>query len=696
VRKSGGLLRWENAPHSTGVNVDSGISSFLESECGKKLLADYAMAKECVKLTPKHLPLGCPPAVELRRALFERPLKVLFELERELHERTCPSCPRKDVVLSGWGSLKQSILVRDITASKLEGILAVSAIVRSISRRQRIEPFMIRMCCKGVEPCADVVASPDSNPYIEAMELLECEKPKPDWRSSVFKDLAVVKLEDLPEKLPFGSIPEAWRFHAHGSLARNIKPGDKGVFYVTLLPKRDRSGWKLVPVILGYDLIEEEPLKVLGITPSVEEARKVMQKYERWRISLLASIAPNICCLFRLKEALLLSILGGVEEEGPGGRVRGRVHQLIISDPSIGKTTTLEYLRKVFPKFEIVSGASSSGVGLTVSLNKSQGGEWEVIAGAIPTVGDGVVAVDEIDKLSDEDRKHLNTVMEEGVIRLAKAGITTTIRAPATIIGSGNPKSGRYDPTQPITKNVNVPADLLSRFDLIWVLTARDVIPPGMSPEEYAELVSAFAMRGHEIAPPIPPEEVRTFLLGARQLKPKMSREAEQLLRDYFKKLYTASLSSEELPLMITPRQLGSLRRLAQAYAKLFLSDVVTERHARLAVQIFSESLATFGIDPGFGVPDMRAPVIGAFRSKEELIEAVVNAVLSEVSARGAGNEVVISKEHVLKKLEKFPLSRRYSKEKLAREILAQIMTRLQRQGKTVAWKDRDRIMAYF
>lgn len=53
---------------------------------------------------------------------------------------------------------------------------------------------------------------------------------------------------------------------------------------------------------------------------------------------------------------------------------------------------------------------------------------------------------------------------------IAKAGITTTLNARTSILAAANPIFGRYNKQFTPHKNINLPAALLSRFDLVFLL----------------------------------------------------------------------------------------------------------------------------------------------------------------------------------------------------------------------------------
>jgi len=93
---------------------------------------------------------------------------------------------------------------------------------------------------------------------------------------------------------------------------------------------------------------------------------------------------------------------------------------------------------------------------------------WALEAGALVLANKGLVAIDELDKMSQEDRSAMHEVAEQQTVTISKANIQATLHAQTTILAAANPKFGSLILTNRFLKQIDIPDTLLSRFDLYF------------------------------------------------------------------------------------------------------------------------------------------------------------------------------------------------------------------------------------
>ena len=378
----------------------------------------------------------------------------------------------------------------------------------------------------------------------------------------------------------------------------------------------------------------EETFEELNISDEeVEQFRELAaspQVYER----LAQSIAPSIYGFDKIKEAVLLQLFGGVrKKKSDSGYTRGDIHILLVGDPGVAKSVMLKFIASVSPKGRYVSGKSATAAGMTAAVVKDEFLRgWSLEAGAMVLSNKGIVAIDEIEKMNEQDRSTMHEALEQQTISISKANIHATLRAETTVLAAGNPKLGRFDPYTPIPQQIDISPALLSRFDVIFVI--KDL--PNKVQDE---AIAAHVLQEHKqevIRNIIEPKILKKFISYAKQkCKPKLTDEAIEEIKEFYVRLRNQSVSFDSgiKPIPITARQLEGIIRLSEAHAKLHLRNEVKRADAKKAIDILKVSLMQVGYDEETKTFDIDRVTTGITSSKRGKI-LLVREALAQLESR--------------------------------------------------------------
>jgi len=480
----------------------------------------------------------------------------------------------------------------------------------------------------------------------------ECGKPgkfKLIKQKSKFVDWQKIIIQEKPEELPSGQIPRPLEVVLEDDLVDMVRPGDRvritGIFEVKTEQLKRGSLPVFDSFIRGNNIeISQKSLEEVVLSEEDEQKIKELAK-DPWIIDLIIkSIAPSIYDRLEIKESIALALFGGVSRINiDGTRIRGDIHILIIGDPGVAKSQILQFTSRVAPRAVYTTGKGASAAGLTATVVRDkETGEYMLEAGALVMADGGIAIIDEIDKMNEHDRVSIHEAMEQQTVSIAKAGIVAKLNARATVIAAGNPKFGRYISERGLSENITLPSTILSRFDLIFILIDK----PGTVDEEMATQILHSHAGTHKPEKIIDSELLKKYIVYARKnIFPQLTEEAEKLLSDFFVQMRKKSAESPDSPVLITPRQLEALIRIAEAYAKMRLSDKITVQDAERAINIVRLFMESVSLDTESGKVDADVVLTGKPKSTRDKMQRLLEIIDTLSSNKGCAKIKDIIKE---------------------------------------------------
>jgi replicative DNA helicase Mcm len=553
--------------------------------------------------------------------------------------------------------------IRAIRESDLNRFVGLDGIVRKVTE---VRP-QIRDAVFSCAACRVEFHEPQDEISLVFREPLECPESqggcgKPLGRTrfkllpekSTYIDSQRIEIQENPETLKGGAHPQGLTVLLLEDLSGRVIPGNRlvvnGVLKSFQRTSASRGGLTrntTFELLVLANSLEFKQLEYEEIAISEEEERL----FSRFRgdptvvDKIVLSLAPTIKEMEEEKEAIALQLFGGVEKRHSDGvRVRGDIHVLLVGDPGVAKSQLLRYVADVAPRGIYTSGKGATAAGLTAAAVKDDfgGGRWVLEAGMLVLADGGIAVVDELDKMTPEDRSAMHEVLEQQTVSVAKAGITATLNARCPVLAAANPKYGRFTRDRSITEQLDLPPTLLSRFDVIFSIQDR----PNQARDRS---LASRILRSHREGEaregtlpiesessstlPFPPALLKKYVAYARKtVRPVLSNEALQSLEDYYVEVRKQG-EDPEAPVPITARQLEALVRLSEAAARARLSPIVGQDDAQRAIHImesFLKRVTTFE-----GKLDIDVVATGVSHSQRERMELLTDLMTDLSKANG-------------------------------------------------------------
>jgi len=425
-------------------------------------------------------------------------------------------------------------------------------------------------------------------------------------RGSKMTKFQEIKVQELSNEVPTGRIPKSMTITLIGEHCRTLKPGDHiqatGILFPTSSDALSRiaqnAGGKSTGSALACDTyLHTHTLEILNKMDGMNFDANELTDYELAEIDndnfyekLACSIAPEIYGHNDLKKALLLLLIGGTTINAKQMHIRGDIHICLMGDPGVAKSQLLGFISRLSPRCQMVSGQGSSGVGLTASIVKdSLSGESTLQGGALVLSDGGICCIDEFDKMSEHDRTAIHEVMEQQTVSIAKAGINAILNARTSILAAANPAFGRYDVRKSIQVNVNLPSALLSRFDLLWLLTDNSHKETDMKLAEHILFVHQNSCHPPLRFEPINVNLMKKYIAYAKQRKVVVPQRLIEMIVERYVEVRKEGRVTKNSS-YLSARSLLSILRLSTALSKLRLAEEVSQEDVVEAFRLVEKS----------------------------------------------------------------------------------------------------------
>jgi len=616
------------------------FQEFLEGKYKSSLLDAVRKGNKFINISFKDLSKFNPGLAE---ELLERPEETIKAAELsldffDLEESMLPFRVRFFELPDS-----QKIMIRDIRSKHIGKLVCITGTVRQKSD-VRPQVTSARFECPN---CGNIISVLQLEANFKEPTRCGCgRKGKFNLVSKDLVDAQRIVLEESHEDIVGGAQPKRMSFFLKEDLVsplsdKKTNPGSKilanGI--IKEIPLTNNAGGKLTrfDLIVESNYVEAMDDTFQNLELDKEEVKAIIElsKTPKLFTALVGSIAPSIYGHNKIKEALVLQLMGGVSKTRDDGvRSRGDIHILLVGDPGSGKSQLLKRATVVAPKARYVSGKGVSGAGLTATVVKDEFLRgWALEAGTLVLASEGIACIDEMDKMSVEDRSAMHEALEQQTVSISKANVQATLIARTTVLAAANPKLGRFDPYGLLADQINLPPALINRFDLIFPV--RD-LPNKIKDEKLATHILSLHQDPKIQKTDIDTDLIRNYISYAKQnINPELTDEALEEIKRYYIEMRSKGTTEDGkiTSIPISPRQLEALVRLAEAAARTRLSKKVTKKDAQRSISLVHYCLKQVGMDTETGEFDIDRISTGVTASQRNKIH-VIKEIISELEEK--------------------------------------------------------------
>jgi len=521
---------------------------------------------------------------------------------RDPRNRYPPELMRRFEIYFNTPAAQKHCSIRNVKASSIGKLCGVRGIV---TRCTEVKPMM-QVATYTCDQCGAETYQPVGSSSFMPQLLCPSEDCRVNksggrlylqTRGSKFVKFQEIKIQEHSDQVPVGNIPRALTVLCRGEQTRLTQPGDHVAITGIFMPLVKQGFKAMSQGLLSDTYLEAHSIVKMNKTEDDELGAEEMTEAEIKQIAeedfydkLATSIAPEIYGHEDVKKALLLLLVGGVDCNPNGMKIRGSINLCLMGDPGVAKSQLLGYIDRLAARSQYTTGRGSSGVGLTAAVMKDPlTGEMTLEGGALVLADQGICCIDEFDKMADADRTAIHEVMEQQTISIAKAGIMTSLNARVSILAAANPAYGRYNPKKTVEQNIQLPAALLSRFDLLWLIQDRPDRENDLRLAQHITYVHQHCTQPPTQFKPLDMKLMRRYIALCKNKQPTIPENLTDYIVSAYVEMRKEARNNKDMT-FTSARNLLAILRLSTALARLRLVDIVEKEDVNEAMRLMEMS----------------------------------------------------------------------------------------------------------
>ncbi|MBC8520848.1 MAG: helix-turn-helix domain-containing protein [Methanomicrobia archaeon] len=280
--------------------------------------------------------------------LLEDPDVTIEAATRALREMDIPTGVTLDEANLRIIRLPRRVKIRDIRSNDIGKLVGIEGLV---TKATEVRPRIVEAVFE-CPFCHHIFSITQSGRQFK--EPVECEQESGGCGrkarqfnlsvdKSKFANAQKIRLQESPEELRGGELPQAIDVNLEDDISGEVSPGGRVIVTGILRSYQRTTQFGKTPffdIYLDGNSLElkEEEFGEIEITEADEreimELKNQPDVYEKF----MRSIAPSIYGYEEIKEAIILQLFAGVPKELPDEtRVRGDIHVLLVGDPGVAK-----------------------------------------------------------------------------------------------------------------------------------------------------------------------------------------------------------------------------------------------------------------------------------------------------------------------------------------------------------------------